>query len=242
MSDVTVLDQIKKFVELQKLDVQIYEIRNNLKEKPAYLEELKKEFEKKRTQLNELEEKAKAIHVARSTKESELASKDDAIAKANTQLSQIKTNKEYTAKITEIENIKADKSIIEEQILASFDESDAVKEEVEKEKSNLADEEKKFSEQKQEIESSISEMGSRIKILEEDRSQIVPGLDKNDLERYERILANKEGLAIVPVKGQSCGGCFMNVPVQVINEIKMHEKLIYCEMCARILYIEDDVQ
>jgi len=55
-----------------------------------------------------------------------------------------------------------------------------------------------------------------------------------------RILENKQGLALVPVVGSSCGGCHMNVTPQQRNAIKMNEELVFCEMCARILYLEDD--
>lgn len=232
-----VCEQIQKLVELQKIDGEIYELKRKLKEKPAYLEQLKEDFESKKTGLQEAEVKYKQMQVDRQSKELELQSKDDDFAKANVQLSQIKTNKEYTAKITEIENIKADKSIVEELILMSYDEADAVKADIDKERQVLADEEKKYLDTKKEIEVSISEMEDSIKTLDAQRSQIVPGVDKATLSQYEKILANKDGLAIVPVQGQSCGGCFMNVPAQVVNEIKMNDHIIYCEMCSRILYL-----
>ena len=104
----------------------------------------------------------------------------------------------------------------------------------------LADEEKKYLDAKKEIEESIKEMEGSIKTFETQRSQIVPGVDKLTLSKYEKILINKNGLAIVPVQGRSCGGCFMNVPAQVVNEIKMNDRIIYCEMCSRILYLTDD--
>jgi len=59
------------------------------------------------------------------------------------------------------------------------------------------------------------------------------------LLEYERILNSRDGLAIVTVKGNSCGGCNMLVPPQVINLIKMYEHIITCEMCNRILYINE---
>jgi len=100
---------------------------------------------------------------------------------------------------------------------------------------------KKYLAQKNEIDDSVKETEEKLKILDMKRSQMTVDVDKANLKRYERILENKKGLAIVPVKGNSCGGCFMNVPEQVINEIKMHDRLILCEMCARILYLEDDL-
>jgi len=240
VSPPSVLDQIRKLVEIQKLDAQIYDIRKELKEKPALLEQLKQEFEAQKANLNTLEEKSKAVQVSRKSLEGDLMAKEEAIAKANMQLSQIKTNKEYTAKLSEIENIKADKSMIEEKILISYDDVDKIKADIEKEKGILDQKSKKYQSSKQEIEGHIKELEDRLKVLQSQRKQITPDIEKELLNRYEKILVNKEGLAIVPVEGTSCGGCFMNVPAQIINEMKMHDKLIYCEMCSRILYLKED--
>jgi len=68
----------------------------------------------------------------------------------------------------------------------------------------------------------------------------MPGIDRKILTQYERILNNRDGLAIVSVKGNSCQGCNMFVPAQVINLIKMYERIITCEVCNRMLYIKDE--
>ena len=91
---------------------------------------------------------------------------------------------------------------------------------------------KKVEEELKQIESSLAKLDS-------DRSQLVARINKNNLSKYERILYGKDGLAMVPVKNEACGGCHLNLPPQVINEIKMLRELIFCESCARILYIEE---
>jgi predicted nucleic acid-binding Zn-ribbon protein len=240
--DISVQDQIRKIIELQKIDGEIYNLKVELQEKPAVLAQLKDEFELRKGALRELEAKLKAILVSRKDKELELKTKEDEIAKANTQLSQIKTNKEYTAKISEIEHIKADKSIVEEKILVSYDESDGISAQTEKEKVKVEEEEKKYLAKKKETEADTSIIEDRIKVLDSQRRQVLPGVDPAILSRYERILRHKGGVAIVPVvAGGSCGGCFMNVTSQQVNAIKMHQELIECEMCSRILYLEDDL-
>ena len=60
------------------------------------------------------------------------------------------------------------------------------------------------------------------------------------LAHYEKVLTGRDGVALAAVKGKSCQGCFMNLPPQVINEIKMKDKMITCDSCARILYIENE--
>ena len=69
--------------------------------------------------------------------------------------------------------------------------------------------------------------------------QAIPEIDPKILSQYERILSNRDGLAIVAVKGDSCKGCNMLVPPQVVNLIKMYERIVTCEICNRILYVEE---
>ena len=241
MPEISVKDQIRKLVELQKIDVEIYAFKKELKEKPNFIEGLKNEFEGKKLRLKGLEDKLKAVLLARKDHELELKVKEEAITKANGQLFQLKTNKEYTVKLAEIESLKADKSIIEEKILISFDEYDTMGREIEKEKARVGEEEKKFLAQKKETEIEIKLTEDRVRVLESQRKQMLDGVDPVYLSRYERILLHKEGLAIVAVREHTCGGCYMNVPQQTSNAIKMHDRLVECEMCARILYLEDDL-
>ena len=241
MSDVSIRTQIKKLVELQKIDFEIYNFKRELREKPDFIAQLKEKFESNKEGLKRLEDKLKALLVDRKAKELELQAKEGDIAKANTQLSSLKTNKEYQAKLLEIEYIKADKSVIEEKILILFDEGDQVNALIVQEKNKVAEEENKFLVQKSEVDGLIKEFQYKLKVMEAKRNQITPEINPAQLSRYERILENKDGLALVPIKNHCCGGCFMNIPEQVINEMKMHDRVISCEMCARLLYLEDDL-
>ena len=234
-------DQIRKLVTLQEGDADIYTIRKELEEKPVRLQELEEAFAQKKTRLNTLEADFKKIQVERNSLEGDLAQKEQAIHKAEAQLSQIKTNKEYTAKIGEIEGLKADKSIVEEQILQSYDRADAVKAQIDAERQTLAKDETEFLEQKKTVQDEIQALKARIAEAEAGRAHRLEGIDKNLLARYERILNSRDGLAVVPVVGTCCGGCFMNVPQQVINEIRKRKEIIFCEICTRILYLEDDL-
>ena len=241
MPQVSIKDQLKRLVEIQAIDSEIYALRKNLLEKPLLVEGLRQKFEEKKAGLKSLEDKLKNLQVERKAKELELQVKEGDITKSNTQLFSLKTNKEYQTKLAEIESFKADKSVIEEKVILLSDETDAVAAEIDKEKKFLAEEERKYLQQKKETEDEVKALQDKLAVLDAKRKQISPEVDKVFLSRYERILENKEGLALVPVVGSACGGCFMNTPPQVINEIKMHEKLVSCEMCARILYLEEDL-
>jgi len=241
VAQISIRDQIRRLIDLQKIDSDIYGLKEELTRKPILIGELKEKFEKNKAHLNELEEKLKKILLGRKSLELELKGKEDEHLKANTQLSQIKTNKEYQAKIAEMEHIRADQSILEEKILIAYDEADAVGREIEKERGVVAQEEKRYLAQKNEMEDQMTLAQDRIKVLESQRKQILPDIDPHCLNRYERVLMHKSGLAIARLQGNSCGGCFMNVTQQQINTIRMHDQLVECEMCQRILYIEDDL-
>ncbi|MCA9394986.1 MAG: hypothetical protein KC900_12340 [Candidatus Omnitrophica bacterium] len=239
--ETSVHDQIKRMVEIQKLDGEIYDLRKEMGEKPKLIDKLKGEFEATKAKLNGLEEKAKSIVVSRKEFELELQSKEDVIAKANADLNQLKTNKEYSAKISEIESLKADKSQVEEKILRSYDAADAVNADIEKEKAEVAEREKVYLSKKKEIEDEVRVLDDRVKVLDSQRSEIAPHIDPQILKQYEKLLEVKEGRAIVPVNGLACGGCYMNAMPQTVNQIKMRQELIRCEYCARFLYLEDDL-
>ena len=94
MPDVDIKDQLKQIVKIQSIDGEIFNLKKDLKLKPALIQELADTFESSKSQLKALEQELTAIQLARKDNELELKTKEDAITKANTQLSQIKTNKE----------------------------------------------------------------------------------------------------------------------------------------------------
>jgi len=234
-------DQIRKLVELQVIDEEIFRFKRELREKPAQLEALKIEFESKKTKLKGLEDKLKAIQLVQKELELDLKVKEEGIARADVSLGLLKTNKEYQARLLEIESMKADKSIIEEKILLGYDEVDAAKKALEAEKAAVIQYEKEFAAQKKQVDDDVAVINDQLKVKESQRSRITPEVRPDYLSRYERVLKNKDGLGIVKVVDHACGGCFMHLTEQVLNELKKYEQIITCDMCARILYLADEL-
>lgn len=238
---VSIKEQIRFLVQLQEIDSKIYSLQREKDDLPRQVAELQNRFDEKKINLKSLEEKEKALAVKRKEKEIDLGSKEENIRKLNNQLSLLKTNKEYQAMLAQIASLKTDTSVLEEEILKSMDEQDTLKAEVAKEKSYLAEEEKKFQEAKKKIDERLKEIECSISDFVVRRSRIIPSLDKRAYATYERILKGKDGLALVKVKEYACQGCYIGVTPQIVNEIKMQDKIITCESCARILYLEEDL-
>jgi len=186
-----------------------------------------------------LEKVSLDLQKAKKEAELDLASKEEAAKKLQSQLYSLKTNKEYNAMLSQIQDAKADASHIEDRILEVMEKSELSRRDVEEEKKRLQEEEQRFNELKKKIDDRVKEIDAQLAALQGQRSQLTPSIDPKILSQYDRILANRDGLAIVGVKDNSCGGCNMFVPAQVINLIKMFERIITCEVCNRILYIPD---
>jgi len=231
--------EINRLVSLQKIDSEIYLLKTEKELKPKELQDIEASFEENKRHLAVLEESLLSLHKQRKDKELELASKEESAKKLESQLYQLKTNKEYQTMLQQIQGAKADASVIEDEILGIFEQADKAKTDVNKEKQKLQEEEKICQEQKKKIQDRMKEMDERIAQLEGQGSQVKPDIDKKILAQYERILLNRDGLAIVFVKDNSCQGCNMFVPPQVINLIRMYERIITCEVCNRILYINE---
>lgn len=229
-------DQLKSLVQLQAVDTQIYRLKKELEAYPRSRKKLDEDLEIHKITLQSIEAALKDLQKSQKEKELELDTKEEKIRKLQSQLYQLKSNKEYATMELEIRGLKADKSVLEEEGIRFLDAVDQQKSKVAAEKERLLAEEKKF-------EASLAQLGqakqateAQWKALEQERARFLPSVDPKLMAQYERILKSREGLALAPVKNGSCGGCHLGLPPQVVNEIQMAHKLIVCESCARILY------
>ncbi len=239
MSTPDINAELKKLIELQGLDKRIFDLDQKKREVPLLLERLQKAFEDKKANYKALESNLQKMQLRQKEKEGDLGAKEEGIKKSQSQLGALKTNKEYQAKLAEIESLKADKSVIEEDILKLMDEVEAAKKALDEEKKVLADEEKIYNEEKRAVEEQAKDIEASLQAEQGKRQIAAAGVDKKILQAYEHILSGRGGVALVKVSNNSCEGCHMRVPHQVINEIKMYNRLITCENCSRILYLEE---
>ena len=239
MSTIDLKTQLGRLVKLQEIDSQIHALRNEKQAAPEEVKVIEAAFEEKKQNLAMLEKKLLDLQKQRKDFELELASKEEATTKLKTQLYSLKTNKEYQTMLQQIDGSKADASVIEDKILQVFEQADKVRIETEQETLRVKDEEKVFLEQKKKVDDRVKMIDDQLAQLEGKRKQIVPEVDQKIMSQYDRILANRDGLAITTARDNSCQGCNMLVPPQVINLIKMYERIVTCEVCNRMLYVEE---
>lgn len=232
-------DQLDILKRLQAVDGELFRLRRQQEEKPRELEQVTAALAAQEARLKAAEDRLKALQVSQKEKEVDLQSREANVKKLQGQLFQVKTNKEYSAMQREIETLKADNSLLEEEILKGFDAIDQATKERQREQAQLAQQQERLRMERERIEQELAAIQEQIARLERDRQGVVPDIPQTTLETYERVLDLREGLALVPILSDACGGCHRRLPPQVINEVYLKAKVVTCEHCNRILYFDE---
>ena len=235
----TIAEQLEILLRFQELDAQIYQLNREKSLKPAILERSRQQLSAQKGRLEAAEKELRDSQVKRKAKEVELETREGQVKKYQVQLYQVKSNKEYTSLQTEIAGLKADNSLLEEEILRLMEEMDQKKGLVDRAKQELDQLTQAYRQEESRIQKEVEALEKEIEQLSQRRQTFIPEADPKLLSRYERILVGREGVGMVPIDETSCLGCHMQLPPQVINEVRLREKIITCENCSRILYSKD---
>ncbi|MFH1094050.1 MAG: C4-type zinc ribbon domain-containing protein [Candidatus Omnitrophota bacterium] len=234
------MKDIEALKELQKIDIEIFKIRTDLEEKPQKIKKMEDDFNALCLSLKKLEDELKKIQLEHKEKDLELQSKEEIVRKQKGQIFQVKSNKELYALQLEIEKENADNSLLEDAIIVILEKIDKIKKLIAQEKEKSAQEQAKLNKNKADIELDIKQLKEKLAALNASRKRATEAdIDPQVLQLYERILENKGEVAIVPIDGENCSGCFRSVRPQVVNELRLG-KMKTCENCARIIYVEND--
>jgi predicted nucleic acid-binding Zn-ribbon protein len=221
--------------ELQDYDIKIENIKSLIADAPELIENKKSELEAKKLETEEKKKNFVALTSLKKEKESVLDSKEKAIGKHSLELNTVKSNDTYKALLLEIEKAKADKSVIEDEILELMDKIEEESKVVKASEAELKEFEQKIKSEISEIENSAKKYSDEIKKIEEDREQHKLKVNKNILQQYERIREGRNGQGVCLVDGESCGGCGMVLRPQLINQAQKCHDLVFCDNCSRIL-------
>jgi len=232
-------EEIKKLVEVQKLDEEKYELQSLLETFPEKIQEMDKLLEAKKSEAQNTGEELKALQVLKNEKEMEMQSKEEKINKHKMDLNQIKNNKEYTALEQEIKSIAADVSVLEEEIIGYLDKIEEARILSEKNKKSFETEGEKIEQEKTEITAEEKKLLESLSKIGSARGDLVKNIAPQVLEVYERIIKNKGRIALAKVNGDFCGGCNLQLRAQIVNDAKLQKKIVSCENCGRMIYVEN---
>jgi len=130
-------------------------------------------------------------------------------------------------------------SILEDEILDTMSRLEIANQEYEKATKELRNEEESLNGLIKSVDAEIQEADIEIEKIKNEQKKYIDLLDEHSLKNYNRLSNIKGGNAIVPVIGNVCGGCSMNVTTQTLNELMGGEDLVFCLSCSRILYLDE---
>jgi predicted nucleic acid-binding Zn-ribbon protein len=204
------------------------------------VEEKRRKIEQKTAVFAEKQKGIKSFQKTIDMKELDLKTKDAGIQKLRGQLNVVKTNKEYSALLSEINGHEADKSIIEDEILKLLSESEVMEGGVKESSKEIDVEEKQLNEYLRAMEIEIAGFDREVETLQEDEKKFFELIEEDVLYHYKRLVGHRDGVAVVGVSNHVCLGCNMGVTSQTINLLMYGDKLVFCHNCGRIIYLNDN--
>jgi hypothetical protein len=239
--EVTVAERLDALYQLQKIDSEIDRIRTVRGELPLEVQDLEDELLGLETRLNKLQDEVKEIEQDILDRKNATKDAEVAIAKYKEQQNNVRNNREYESLDKEIEfqglEIKLHEKRSKEAkftLTSKVEVLDATKTKFDLRKADL-------DAKKAELDEIIAETKKEEDALQAKSDTAKKNIEERLLVAYTRLRTNaKNGLAVVPVDRDSCGGCFNKIPPQRQLDIQSKRKIIVCEHCGRVLVPSED--
>jgi len=240
VKEYSVEEKLTALVSLQKVDSKLDEIRILKGELPMEVADLEDEIQGLHARQMRVEEEVNGITDFIEQKKAAIKEAQEQGKKYEKQSENVKNNREFEAINKEIEMQQLEVKLAEKHIKDANEEIAEKAVALERAKKAIASKETVLSGKKGELEKIISATETEEKhyqaLAEDARGQVDPRL----LASYEKIRKNyRNGLAVVPVERDACGGCFYSIPPQKQSEIKQRKKVMVCENCGRVLVDSD---
>jgi hypothetical protein len=229
-----VVEDLRRLIELQKLDDELAALEEEHRGLPARREALAAEQARAEERLASSRESLRAAELEQRHAERELQDREALLAKLEGQQFQVKTNQAYTALLREIEHAREAISACETRILEAM-------EAIEAHSAALAAGEREAKAARERADagghalaSRERELAGRIAELHGRRAELRGRVDAQLADLYERIAARRRP-AVVTITGEICAGCRVDIPPQSYIEILRSERVVTCGRCQRIL-------
>ena len=226
---------------LQSVDSEIDKIQIIRGELPQAVQDLEDEIAGLNTRIENFSADIKATEAANKARTAEIAEHEEQIKKYQKQQDNVRNNREFESLNKEVEFQQLEIQLCERKNKEGKAKINELKQHIDAAKTLLANREKDLEAKREELTSIIAETEKDEQRLLKKSQEQEQFIDERYLTAYKRIRgAARNGLAVVTIDRDSCGGCYSHIPPQRQMEIKMHKKVIVCENCGRIL-VDDDI-
>ncbi len=240
-AEISVEERLRALFSLQLVDSEIDKIKTLRGELPLEVQDLEDEIAGLETRLSNHKEEVVNLEKAVSKKNIEITESEALIKKYEDQQKNVRNNREFDSLSKEIEYQRLEIELYNKKIkefLVQIEEKKAV---IQESEATLADRQSDLDNKKSELDEIISDTQKEEEGLYKKSEKVELIIEERLLSAYKRIRSNaRNGLAVVPVKRDACGGCFNQIPPQRQLDIRSRKKIIVCEYCGRIL-VDDEI-
>jgi predicted nucleic acid-binding Zn-ribbon protein len=241
VQELPIEDKLKALYQLQIVHSEIDKINILRGELPLEVQDLEDEIAGLQTRIKNFEDEIKQLDTAVANKKTEIANAQNLIKKYQEQQNNVRNNREFDSLSKEIEFQTLEIELCEKRV-REFVAQNAEKQEMINEAKQLMDDREADLQSKQnELSDITSDTEKEEQLLTQKATEIEAMIEPRLMNAYKRIRTNaRNGLAVVTVQRDACGGCFANIPPQRQLDIRSRRKVIVCEYCGRILVDNSD--
>lgn len=241
--DYSMQEKILALYELQKIDSKIDEIDKIKGELPLEVQDLEDELAGLETRIAHINAEIEELNALTKQRKREIDQARILIANYKEQQNNVRNNREFDAISKEIEYQELEIELAEKRLKEYAAGIKAKKAQLEEAESIAADRRADLEVKRTELSGIEAETAAQMAEYEAQEAAAKVKIDERLLSAYERIRRNvRNGLAVVTVKRDACGGCFNRIPPQRQADIRQGKKIIICEYCGRILVADPDAE
>ena len=235
-TDLSVEEKLKTLYQLQTALSAIDEKRALRGELPLEVQDLEDEIEGLTTRVEKIKNDISEFQKAVSQKKGEIADAEASVARYKSQLDEVKNNREYDTLSKEIEFQTLEIELCNKKIREANTRIQEKQNEMALNEETIKERQGDLEVKRSELEEIMTETRAEEEKLKEKVKDLESRIESRLLTSFKRIRKNaRNGLGVVYVQRDACGGCFNKIPPQRQLDIKMHKKIIVCEYCGRIL-------
>lgn len=240
VKEFSVEEKLISLLNLQKIESKLDELHILKGELPMEVADLEDEIHGLHSRQLRIEEEINGVTDFIEQRKNAIKEAEALVKKYDKQSGNVKNNREFEAINKEMEMQELEMKLAEKHIKDATEEIAEKAEQLEKAKKNVAAKEGILATKKGELEKIIAANEKEEKHFKKLALEARENVDSRLITSYDKIRSNyRNGLAVVPVERDACGGCFNAIPPQKQSEIRQHKKVIICENCGRILVDED---
>jgi predicted nucleic acid-binding Zn-ribbon protein len=240
-AEISVEERLRALYNLQLVDSEIDKIKTLRGELPLEVQDLEDEIAGLETRLGNLREEVATIDKSVSKKNNEIVDAQALIKKYEEQQKNVRNNREFDSLSKEIEYQNLEIELCNKKIREFNLQADEKKALIAESEATLGERQTDLENKKAELDEIISDTQKEEEGLYKKSDKVQHLIEDRLLAAYKRIRSNaRNGLAVVSIQRDACGGCFNQIPPQRQLDIKSRKKIIVCEYCGRIL-VDDEI-